>query len=70
MKKPLMTSDRVDLLEPLVERLIREAVEAGEFDQLPGAGMPLAGAGKYDDDLWWVRAWVKRNDLSGLAEPD
>lgn len=69
MKKPLMDSDRDDLLEPLVERLIREAVEAGEFDELPGAGMPLPDAGKYDDELWWVRAWVKRNDLTGLSDP-
>ena len=59
-----------DVLEPRVERLIREAMEAGEFDELPGAGKPLPGAGVYDDNLWWVRAWVERNDLSELSEPD
>ncbi len=45
----------------LADRLIREAIEAGEFDDLPGAGKPLPGAGIPDDDLWWVRDWVKRN---------
>ena len=65
-----MESGVGDVLEPLVERLIREAVEAGEFDELPGAGKPVPGAGRYDDDLWWVRAWVKRNDLTGLSDPD
>jgi len=47
----LMDSNKHDVLEPLVERLIRDATEAGEFDELPGAGMPLPGAGKFDDDL-------------------
>jgi hypothetical protein len=58
--------DIVDDMEPpppyetLPERLIREAMEAGEFDELPGAGKPLPGAGVPDDDLWWVREWLKR----------
>ncbi len=47
--------------EPLSERLIREAIEAGEFDDLPGTGKPVPGAGRPDDDLWWVRAWMKRS---------
>jgi hypothetical protein len=47
--------------ETLPERLIREAIESGEFDDLPGAGRPLPGAGDPDDELWWVREWIKRN---------
>ncbi|MGH8951665.1 MAG: DUF1992 domain-containing protein [Acidimicrobiia bacterium] len=50
--------------ETLPERLIREAIEAGDFDDLPGAGKPLPGAGNRDDDLWWVRAWLKRNEIT------
>ena len=49
--------------ETLPERLIREAIEAGDFDDLPGAGKPLTGAGTRDDDLWWVRDWLKRNEV-------
>ncbi|MGH3668189.1 MAG: DnaJ family domain-containing protein [Acidimicrobiia bacterium] len=45
---------------------MREAIEAGEFDELPGAGKPLPGAGVPDDDLWWVREWLNRNQ----ARPD
>ena len=45
----------------LAERLIDEAIAAGEFEDLPGAGKPLSGAGVPDDELWWVRAWLKRN---------
>ncbi len=46
--------------EALVDRLVREAIEAGEFDGLPGAGKPIPGAGGADDDNWWIREWVKR----------
>jgi Domain of unknown function (DUF1992) len=47
--------------ETLPERLIREAIESGDFDDLPGAGKPLPGAGNPDDELWWVREWIQRN---------
>lgn len=49
--------------ESLPERLIREASEAGEFDDLLGAGKPIPGAGTVDDELWWVRAWLERNEI-------
>ena len=51
--------------ETLPERLIREAMEAGEFDELPGTGRPLPGAGMPDDDLWWVREWARRRLQEG-----
>lgn len=44
-----------------IDEIIREAQERGEFDDLPGTGEPVPGAGKKDDDLWWVRSWMKRN---------
>lgn len=47
--------------ESRAERLIREAIEAGGFDDLPGAGVPIPGRGTKDDALWWVREWVRRN---------
>ena len=56
--------------ESLPERLIREAIEAGEFDDLPGAGKPFPGAGKPDDDLWWVRDWLSRNEIRPRTDPN
>lgn len=50
--------------ETLAERIIREAMESGQFDDLPGLGKPIPGAGTVDDELWWVRSWVKRNQES------
>jgi len=50
--------------EPEVDRIIREAIEEGEFDHLAGAGRPLPGAGEKDDPFWWVRSWVARGRSS------
>jgi len=56
-----MESDHSIRSWSLAERLIEESIAAGEFEDLPGAGKPLPGAGVTDDELWWVRAWLKRN---------
>jgi hypothetical protein len=38
-------------------------MQAGEFDDLPGTGKPIAGAGTTDDEYWWFRDWVRRNQI-------
>ena len=52
------------------EQAIREAMESGEFDDLPGAGKPIPGAGQPDDPLWWVRRWIERDrqDAAGMDD--
>ena len=58
--------------ESAVEKAIREAQERGAFDNLPGQGKPLPGIDGPDDELWWVRGYVRREGLSGeefLPEP-
>jgi Domain of unknown function (DUF1992) len=49
-----------------VERQIREATERGEFDNLPGAGKPIADLDKPHDELWWIRDKLRRENLSYL----
>ena len=56
-----MTTGPFDSGESPADRAIREAMEAGEFDDLPGMGKPIPGAGEPDDEGWWIREWVKRN---------
>lgn len=51
--------------ESTQDRLIREAQERGEFDNLPGAGKPLRNL---DGD--WFTNWVQREDLSGVLPPE
>ncbi|HEX6298964.1 MAG TPA: DnaJ family domain-containing protein [Acidimicrobiia bacterium] len=50
-----------DMVESTADRMIREAMEAGDFDDLPGTGRPIPGKGRVDDDMWWVRSWLDRN---------
>jgi hypothetical protein len=49
-----------------VERQIREATERGEFDNLPGAGKPIADLDKPHDELWWLKQKLRREHLSWL----
>lgn len=55
--------------ESLPDRLIREAIERGEFDHPEGEGKPLPDAGTRDDELWWVRNWVRRNRVESSDPP-
>jgi hypothetical protein len=52
--------------ESFVERQIREAQEAGEFDQLPGFGKPLPDLDEPYDEMWWLKKKLRRENLSLL----
>jgi hypothetical protein len=52
--------------ETWVERQIREATERGEFDNLPGAGKPIADLDDPHDELWWVKGKLRRENFSYL----
>lgn len=52
-----------------IDEIIRAAQDQGEFENLPGTGKPIPGAGTKDDDLWWVDSWIERNRLED-AEDD
>ena len=54
--------------ESWIDRQIREAIERGEFDNLPGAGKPLPGLDRRDDD-WWIKAKLERENVRGLLPP-
>lgn len=47
--------------EPWIERKIREAAEAGEFDDLEGSGKPIPDIDVPYDPAWWARRWVERD---------
>jgi hypothetical protein len=51
--------------ESLIDRLIREAQERGEFDNLPGTGRPLPGHGEEYDEEWWIKDLVRREKITG-----
>ena len=50
--------------ESWVDRKIRESIEAGEFDNLPGRGQPIADLARPYDELWWLRKKLREEQLS------
>jgi hypothetical protein len=46
--------------EPWVERVIREAQEAGEFDDVAGTGEPIPDIDQPYDPAWWARRFIAR----------
>ena len=52
--------------ETWIDRQIREAMERGEFDDLPGAGKPIPGLNEPDDEMWWVKRKLRAEGLSYL----
>ena len=49
--------------ETWIDRQIRAGMEAGAFDDLPGAGTPLRDLDGPRDEMWWVRDKVRREKL-------
>ena len=46
--------------EPWIERVIREAQEAGKFDNLPGTGERIPDIDQPYEPGWWARRFVAR----------
>lgn len=52
--------------ESFIENQIREAQKAGQFDHLPGFGKPIPGIDEPDDELWWIKKKIRKENLSLL----
>lgn len=50
----------------VAEDQIRKAQAAGEFDHLPGFGQPIPGIDEPYDENWWVKAKLRREQISAL----
>ncbi len=53
--------------ETWFEKLMREADEAGEFDDLPGSGKPIADLDRPYDPAWWAKKWMQRETVAEAA---
>ena len=49
-----------------VDLQIRQAMERGEFDDLPGAGKPIEGLGTEHDPDWWLKKLIEREKITVL----
>ena len=52
-----------------VDEQIRLAMERGEFDNLPGAGKPIADLGPAHDKDWWLKKLIERERITGVLPP-
>jgi hypothetical protein len=48
-----------------VDLQVQRAMERGDFDDLPGAGKPLALGETHDPD-WWLKKLVERENVAVL----
>ena len=56
-------------IELVAENRVREAMEEGKFDDLPGLGKPIEDIDEPYDPDWWVKKWIRREGMSkALAE--
>jgi DnaJ-like protein len=49
-----------------VDLQVRQAMERGEFDNLPGQGKPIRDLGVEHDPDWWVKKLVERENIALL----
>lgn len=49
-----------------VDLQVRQAMERGEFDNLPGHGKPIEDLGVEHDPDWWVKKLVERENIALL----
>lgn len=52
-----------------VDLAIKQAMERGDFDNLPGAGKPIKGLGTQHDPNWWVKQLIEREKITGVLPP-
>lgn len=55
------------LIETWVDQAIQQAQRRGDFDDLKGAGKPLANLESGDDPDWWVKGLIEREKLDMSA---
>ena len=49
-----------------VDLQVRQAMERGDFDNLPGQGKPIEDLGAEHDPDWWVKKLVERENIALL----
>lgn len=57
---------RIEHQQTWVDLQIRQAMERGDFDNLPGAGKPIEGLGDTYDPEWWLKKLVEREHIAVL----
>jgi len=57
---------RIQQQQTWVDLQVRQAMERGDFDDLPGAGKPIPDLGEHHDPDWWLKKMVQRENIAVL----
>ncbi|MGB0100855.1 MAG: DUF1992 domain-containing protein [Nocardioides sp.] len=57
---------RIEQQQTWVDLQVRQAMERGEFENLPGYGKPIEGLGAEHDPDWWLKQLVERERIAVL----
>lgn len=57
---------RIQQQQTWVDLQVRQAMERGEFDDLPGTGKPIPDLGEHHDPDWWLKKLVERERIAVL----
>lgn len=57
---------RIEQQQTWVDLQVRQAMERGDFENLPGAGKPIEGLGTQHDPDWWLKKLVERERIAVL----
>ena len=57
---------RIAQQQTWVDLQVRQAIERGDFDDLPGAGKPIRDLGDPHDPDWWIKKLVEREQVALL----
>jgi len=60
---------RIQQQQTWVDLQVRQAMERGDFDDLPGAGKPIPDLGTQHDPDWWVKQLIERERITGVLPP-
>jgi hypothetical protein len=60
---------RIEQQGTWVDLQLRQAIDRGDFDELPGYGKPLTNlTGEHDPD-WWIKQLIEREQITGVLPP-
>jgi DnaJ-like protein len=54
------------MVETVAENRIRQAIEEGQFDDLPGLGKPIPDIDEPYDPAWWIKQWIRREGVGTI----
>ena len=52
-----------------VDMQVQQAIARGDFDDLPGAGKPIADLDRAHDPDWWLKRLIAREQITGVLPP-